>query len=75
MEKFVYEITKYPTETFKQLVFFCSEKGQCTIDQVPNDQTKMLEGLLNERGAQGWELVQLSFGDDGAIAFWQRRAA
>jgi len=75
MEKFVYEITKYPAETFKQLVFFCSEKGQYTIDQVPNDQAKVLKDLLNEKGAQGWELVQLYFGDDGAIAFWQRRAA
>jgi hypothetical protein len=70
-----YEITKYPAETFNQLVFFCSEQGQCTLDQVPNDQTKMLEDLLNEKGAQGWKLVQLSFGNDGAIAFWQRRAA
>jgi hypothetical protein len=73
MEKYVYEITKCPTETFNQLVFFCSEKGQCAIDQVPNDQTKTLENLLNEKGAQGWELVQLSFGNDGAIAFWKRR--
>lgn len=75
MEKFVYEITKYPAEAFSQLVFFCSEKGQCTIDQVPKVQTRMLEELLNERGAQGWELVQLSFGTDGAIAFWKRRTA
>jgi len=75
LEQFVYEITKYPAETFSQLVFFCSEKGQCTIDQVPKVQTQMLEDLLNEKGAQGWELVQLFFGDDGAIAFWQRRVA
>lgn len=75
VEKFVYEITTYPAEAFSHLIFFCSDKGQCTIDQVPEAQIRKLEDLLNEKGAQGWELVQLSFGNDGAMAFWQRKAA
>ena len=73
MEKFIYEISKYPAEALNQLVFFCSEKGECRINQVPHDQTKILEELLNEQGAQGWELIQLFFGKDGVIAFWKRR--
>jgi hypothetical protein len=27
---------------------------------------------LNDRGRQGWELVQISFSKDGAMAFWKR---
>ena len=73
MKKFKYEITKYPAEKFSQLVFFCSESGECSVDQVPGDQTKNLENLLNERGEQGWELIQVSFGKDGVMAFWKRK--
>ena len=37
------------------------------------DQTKILEDIMNGRGKQGWELVQISFGKDGLMAFWKRR--
>jgi len=73
MKKFTYEITKYPAEKFNQLVFFCSETGECSVDQVPGDQAKHLESLLNERGEQGWELIQVFFGKDGIMAFWKRK--
>jgi hypothetical protein len=29
--------------------------------------------LLNERGGEGWELIQLLFGKDGVMACWKRR--
>jgi len=32
----------------------------------------VLGGILNERGAQGWELIQLFLGGDGVVAFWKR---
>ncbi len=73
MKQFEYEITRYPSEDFNRLVFFCSEAGKCHLDQVPHDQIEILEGILNERGSNGWELIQLSFGKDGIIAFWKRR--
>jgi len=37
------------------------------------DQTTTLVKILNERGEQGWELVQVSFGKDGVMAFWKRK--
>jgi hypothetical protein len=72
MIRFEYEITKYPADQFTQLVYFCTDKGECTIDQLPSDQLSIMGELLNERGSQGWELVHIFFGEDGAVVFWKR---
>jgi hypothetical protein len=72
MARFEYDITKHPAETFKQLVYFCSESGECKFQELPSDQLGTLKDVLNKRGAQGWELIQLSFGTDGLVAFWKR---
>ncbi|MFH2012019.1 MAG: DUF4177 domain-containing protein [Pseudomonadota bacterium] len=73
MERFKYQITKHPAGIFRELVYFCSESGECTLEKVPPDQTEILNNLLNEHGEQGWELVQLSFGKDGIMAFWKQK--
>jgi hypothetical protein len=31
-----------------------------------------LTDILNNRGREGWELVQISFGRDGLMAYWKR---
>jgi hypothetical protein len=73
MKQFEYEITQHPADAFKQVVYFCTETAECTLDEVPRDQAEVLVEILNGRGSQGWELVQVSFGKDGAMAFWKRR--
>ena len=72
MKKFEYEITKYPADEFTQLVYFCTNEGECDFDQLPSNQTEVLEKILNERGVLSWELVQVFFGKDGIVAFWKR---
>jgi hypothetical protein len=72
MKRFEYEITKHSAETFRQVTYFCTENGECTLDEVPEEQTEMLKKILNERGKQGWELVQVSFGKEGVLVFWKR---
>jgi hypothetical protein len=72
MQQFKYRITKHPAETFSDLVYYCTESGECTVDQIPHDQTDMLQDILNEEGSDGWELVQVSFGKQGIIAFWKK---
>jgi len=72
MKKFEYEITSHPAKLFTDIVVFCSEKGECSLEEVPHDQSKRVEDVLNARGSQGWELVTLHFGKDGMIAFWKR---
>ena len=72
MRRFEYEVTKHPADTFNELTFYCSEKGECSLDAVPQEQTEILQSILNKRGWDGWELVQLAFGDNGLMAFWKR---
>ena len=72
MKKFRYEITQHPAEKFNRVAYFCSETGECGLEQVPVDQKKILTEILNERGSQGWELIEVYFGKDGMMAFWKR---
>ncbi|MFC1495611.1 hypothetical protein ACFL6W_10045 [Thermodesulfobacteriota bacterium] len=72
MKNFEYRITKHPSNNFKKVGFFCTDQGECNLDQLPSDQLSVLENILNENGVQGWELVQLSFGSDGVVAFWKK---
>lgn len=73
MARFEYDVVKYPADAFSRIVFFCSAQGACSVEQVPDEDGAKLKQLLNERGQQGWELVQLSFGRDGAVGLWKRR--
>ena len=73
MRLFEYQISHHPGDEFQDLVYFCSENGECKLDQVPADQTRVLVRILNEQGKAGWELVQVSFGKDGIMAFWKRK--
>jgi hypothetical protein len=72
MVRFEYEITKHPAEEFTQLIYFCTDEGDCTLSDLPQDEVAMLLEILNKRGDQGWELIEVFFGKDGIVAFWKR---
>lgn len=72
MKGFEYKITKHPAETFSELVYYCTAAAECTLEQIPQNQTETLQSILNTEGAAGWELVQLSFSRKGIIAFWKK---
>jgi hypothetical protein len=72
MAHFEYEITKHSAVEFSKLVYFCSDQGDCKMEDLPSDQLKVLGDILNERGAEGWELTQILLGKDGVVAFWKR---
>lgn len=74
MEHFEYEITTHAGDTFSRLTYFCSVGGECSVEGVPDGEPQILVDLLNERGVQGWELIQVLFGKDGIMAFWKRRS-
>lgn len=73
MDFFEYNITKHTYESYKELVIYCTEKGECSLDQVPDAQTMLFQNILNDFGKEGWELVQLAFGSSGIVAFWKRK--
>lgn len=72
MKHFEYEVTKHHDDDFSHLVYFCNERGECSLDKVPAHQTRMLADMLNDRGSDGWELIQMFFGKDGVVMFWKR---
>lgn len=72
MKEFEYKITRHSAETFKDLIYYCTESGECTLEQVPHDQTETLQDILNTEGVTGWELIQVSFGRNGIMAFWKK---
>ena len=70
--EFEYQIEGISARTFVQLAIFCSEKGECALEDVPMDQTRRLIEILNRKGTDGWELVQLFFQESGVIGVWKR---
>ncbi len=72
MNLYEYKITRHPAETFEEMVYFCTRNGDCKLGNIPVSQIEKIEGMLNERGRSGWELLQVSFGKDGILAFWKR---
>ncbi len=72
MKKFMYEITLHPLDQFRKVAFFCTQEGVCSLQELPSDQINLLKDLLNRRGDESWELVDMAFGKDGLLAFWKR---
>ena len=73
MDRFEYEITRHSMGKAPSVVYFCNETGDCGLDDVKPAHTAAITGILNEKGKQGWALVQVMFGKDGIVAFWKRR--
>jgi len=75
MNRFEYQVTRHSAESFKKVVYFCSEKGECGIQEVPGSESAIFVNIMNEQGSDGWELVQLFFGRDGILGIWKRLLA
>ena len=73
MERFEYAVTRHAAEMFSKLVYFCSADADCDMEQVPAEEPRVLVELLNGRGEEGWELIQVFFRKDGLVAFWKRK--
>ena len=72
MKRFEYQITLHSSESFKEVVYFCSEEGSCKVEEVPSEQLSKLKVILDEHGEKGWELAQASFGKQGIMIFWKK---
>jgi len=72
MKQFEYHVTRHPVSEFSQLAYVCSANGECERSQIPSDQLETMDKLLNEKGKDGWELVQLAFSQQALVVFWKR---
>lgn len=74
-KRFEHEVTVHSEESFHEVVYFCTANGECAPRAAPADMGRALEAMLNDRGREGWELVQISFSAAGVVAFWKREIA
>ena len=51
---------------------FCTDKGTCFFDNMPNPNTKAIQHILNNRGADGRQLAAVTFRADEMLCFWMR---
>jgi hypothetical protein len=72
MARFEYDVPSHSADAFRDIVYFCSMIGGCDLKRLPGDQVRKLKDMLNQRGSEGWELVQITFGKDGVLIFWKR---
>jgi hypothetical protein len=72
MKRFQYDIVLYPASAFQQLIYFCTSDGECQEELGPASLTERLTQLLNERGRDGWELVDVVPSRNGIMSFWKR---
>jgi hypothetical protein len=72
MKEFEYEVSTHPLRRENRMRIFCSEKGDCSIEDVPGGDSLAVVSALNEMGHSGWELVQILFGKDGFVCFWKK---
>ncbi len=53
-------------------VIFCDTQGRCFFDDAPNPYVAAITTILNRKGKDGWELVQIAFRERQLICIWRR---
>lgn len=87
MTRWTYQITTHSREELLQMaealggpvgeaapVIFCDSEGVCFFDEAPNPFVAAITQLLNRKGQDGWELVQIAFRARQLICIWRRPA-
>ena len=72
MKRYRYQISSHPLGRQNKMRVFCSEKGECSLEEMRPSDSQVVMDALNELGEQGWEFVELLFGKDGFVCFWKR---
>ena len=54
-------------------VLFCDSEGGCFFDDAPDPIEDAIKGIMNNRGQDGWELVQVIFREKEMLCFWRRQ--
>ncbi|MBC7225007.1 MAG: hypothetical protein H5T59_12175 [Anaerolineae bacterium] len=53
-------------------MIFCDAEGTCFFDDAPNPYVAAITEILNRKGQDGWELVQIAFREQQLICIWRR---
>jgi len=60
--------TDFPTDQ----TIACDTEGHCFYNDVMKVYLDKFKDVLNERGSEGWELVQSSYHKGSLVCFWKR---
>jgi hypothetical protein len=82
MDNWRYQITVHETDDILTALqepvgdappaIYCDDEGICYFDEGPNPFTQAIEQILNQHGAEGWELAQVNFRSGQMICFWKQ---
>ncbi|MGQ9696082.1 MAG: hypothetical protein ACUVWV_15210 [Thermodesulfobacteriota bacterium] len=77
MKAWEYKLTRYELKNLMKEelpgpTFYCDQKGQCIIHDVSQETTDLLQGVFNEEGKKGWELVQFGYHAGELLGVWKR---
>ena len=72
MKTYQYQVSIEDGSRFKDMVYFCTNTGECKAEQLPADSKSRFQEWLNQKGEEGWELVQVYFSSEGLVAIWKK---
>lgn len=62
----------HPPDPHGPSVVYCDTEGECFFDEAPNPYVEAVVHILNQKGKEGWELVQMTFRENDFISVWRR---
>ena len=62
----------HPADPAAPSIVYCDTEGECFFDEAPNPYVEAIVHILNEKGKEGWELVQVAFREADFICIWRR---
>ena len=62
----------HPADPAGSGIVYCDTEGECFFDDAPNPYVEAIVHILNEKGQEGWELVQVAFREADFICIWRR---
>ena len=85
MEKWEYDISFYSFEDLgipkkdvhfpAEQVIACDTDGHCYFNDVMKSYIDVFKAAFNDKGAEGWELLQLEYHRGSLVCFWKREVA
>lgn len=66
--------SKEQTREIQPRVISCDAQGHCFYDDVLRPNMQPFLRLLNNKGSEGWELVQYSFHGGNLYLLWKKEA-
>ncbi len=56
----------------KDQIIACDTEGHCFFNDVMKPYLDFFKDLLNKKGSEGWELVQIGYHKGSLVCFWKR---